>query len=56
MAIDRVTDELLRADDPELFVLVLSRAVRVSTEILEMLSVRVGANPRRAIEDAFSEP
>jgi hypothetical protein len=52
-AIDQVTAELTREDDPELLLLVLSRAVQVSTEILVMLAGRVGANPARAIDDAF---
>jgi hypothetical protein len=52
-AIDHVTAELTREDDPELLLLVLSRAVQVSAEILVMLAVRVGANPARAIDDAF---
>jgi hypothetical protein len=52
-AIDQVTAELTREDDPELFMLVLSQAVQVSAEILVMLAGRVGANPARAIDDAF---
>lgn len=52
-AVDQVTAELTREDDPELFLLVLSRAVQASAEILVMLAGRVGANPARAIDDAF---
>ena len=52
-AVDQVTAELTREDDPELTLLVLTRAVHASAEVLVMLAGRVGANPARAIDEAF---
>lgn len=54
IAVDRVMQELLREDDPELLLLVLDQATQVSTRILVMLAGRADANPRRAIEEAFT--
>jgi hypothetical protein len=51
--IDRVTAELTREDDMDLLMLVLQRTLQVSIGVLVMLAARVGANPARAIEDAF---
>jgi hypothetical protein len=52
-AVERLTAELEATDDAELVLLVLARAVGVSSNILLMLAGRVGANASRAVEDAF---
>jgi len=52
-AVERVTGELEALDDAELVLLVLERALGVSSSILLMLAGRVGANASRAVEDAF---
>jgi len=53
MAVERLTAELEATDDAELTLLVLARAMGVSSTILLALAGRVGANPSRAVEDAF---
>ena len=53
VVVERIITELEAADDAELVVLVLERATGVATNILRMLAGRVGANPHRAIADAF---
>ncbi|MBI5156696.1 MAG: hypothetical protein HZA58_01640 [Acidimicrobiia bacterium] len=53
ISVERITAQLEASDDAELVLLVLERAVGVSTTILLMLAGRVGANASRAVEDAF---
>ena len=52
-AVDRVNHHLTVANDPELLLFVLSKVLHVSGDIVVALASRVGANPGRAIDDAF---